>query len=144
MLTEKFNLEIISPHGVFLNGMFSYVGLPLSEGYAGITSMHRPIIASIKPGLLKTKTDMDIGSKNFINMIFVDKGFINFSDNRCVVLVEEAISVDNMKEHKIDSYITTLKAQIKEERIKEKAAKIREDLVIAQAKKSIIQDLSKM
>ena len=145
-MDNKFEFEIVTPQGIFLHYAVGYISLPIFGGYIGLAPNHRPIIAAIMPGILKTKiSSFNLNNLNqFDNAIFINRGFVDFRNNHCSVIVEEATDVTDLNEKEIDDHIKELKNKIKTERTSETQAKQREDLLIAQAKKSIIKDLSNM
>ena len=144
-MDNKFDLEIVTPHGIFLHYQVGYLSLPTYSGYIGIAPSHRPIIASIKQGVLKTFTSHFNFEKigKIDQSVFVARGFVDFCEGKCSVVVEEATDVTRFNEKEINQHIAKLREKIKQERVAEMKAKVKEDLIIEQAKKSIIKDLSK-
>ena len=73
-MSEKFNLEIVSPEKSFLKkDNISEVVVPAFEGEMGILKDHISIISFLKPGIIK------IISSNEENSYYVDDGIVAVS-----------------------------------------------------------------
>ena len=84
---ESFNYKVVTPERVFLEGEASMVVVPGVEGDIGFLSNHSSLITSIRPGMIKVN---DSSEKE--NSIFVEEGFVKFSNNELLVV---AVGVDN-------------------------------------------------
>ena len=84
---ESFNYKVVTPERVFLEGEASMVVVPGVEGDIGFLSNHSSLITSIRPGMIKVN---DSSEKE--NSIFVEEGFVKFSNNELLVV---AVGVEN-------------------------------------------------
>tara|TARA_X000000368_G_scaffold128318_1_gene100853 strand:+ start:1218 stop:1604 length:387 start_codon:yes stop_codon:yes gene_type:complete len=98
---ESFNYKVVTPESVFLEGEASMVVVPGTEGDIGFLSNHSNLITSIRPGIIKVS---DSAEKE--NTLFVEEGFVKFSNNELLVVAvgvddEDAINAEFINE-KID------------------------------------------
>ena len=84
---ESFNYKVVTPERVFLEGEASMVVVPGIEGDIGFLSNHSNFITSIRPGIIKVND-----SSENENALFVEEGFVKFSNNELLVV---AVGVDN-------------------------------------------------
>ena len=70
-MSEKFNVEIISPERSFLKTEASLVSIPSYEGEMGILRDHISLITFLRPGVI------NIGEK-FEERYFVEEGIVEF------------------------------------------------------------------
>ena len=90
-MSEKFNLEIVSPEKSFLKkDNISEVVVPAFEGEMGILKDHISIISFLKPGIIK------IFSGNEEEKFYVDDGIIEFKDNTLSILTSSIFSLDKI------------------------------------------------
>ena len=109
-MADKLEFELVSPEGLVLSRAVDMVVVPGAEGDMGILASHAPAITMVRPG---TVAVMDEGAVT--DRYFVDGGFAEVTAERCTVLAEEAIKLDE-----IDRDLT-----------EQQAADFREDLAAA-------------
>ena len=89
-MSEKFNLEIVSPEKSFLKkDDVIEVVVPAFEGEMGILKDHISIISFLKPGIIT------IRSKSSEEKFYVEDGIVEFKNNNLSVLTS---SIYNLKE----------------------------------------------
>ena len=85
MNNKTISLKIVTPERVTYEGeKFKQATLPVSDGEVTILPNHRSYIASLKSGEITLKKD---GEE--VNLA-VTGGFIEFNDNKLIVLADEA------------------------------------------------------
>lgn len=80
-------VRIVTPERTVIEGEYYQATLPVSDGLSTILPNHRSYIASLKPGEVILKADPK--KKEEISL-FVSGGFIEFNDNKLVILSDEA------------------------------------------------------
>ncbi|CAK9303059.1 unnamed protein product [Gordionus sp. m RMFG-2023] len=88
---NQLHLTLASPTKVFYNSkVVKQVDIPSFSGNFGVLANHVPILALLKPGVIKVFEE-----DGKINDIFVSSGTVTInSDSTCQVLAEEAIPLD--------------------------------------------------
>ena len=91
-MAETLQFELVSPERLLVSEPVAMVVVPGSEGDFGVLPRHAPLIATVRPGTIsvyETRTEVS-------RRIFVAGGFAEVVGDRCTVLVEEAIPVEEL------------------------------------------------
>ena len=83
--------ELVSPEQLLLSEEVEMVVVPGSEGDFGVLPGHAPAISTVRPGVLHVFTNGSVSSR-----IFVAGGFAEVTGERCTVLAEEAVPVEDI------------------------------------------------
>ena len=84
-MADKVAFELVSPERLLLSVEADMVVVPGGEGDFAVLAGHQPIISLLRPGSI----DVYDGDK-VAERIFVAGGFVEFSEDRLVILAEEA------------------------------------------------------
>ena len=84
MSEQKINFKIVTPERTLFESKVDQATLPVSDGQVTIMPDHRSYIAALKAGEVMLKTD---GKET---LLVVSSGFIEFNDNKLVVLADTA------------------------------------------------------
>lgn len=77
-------IEVVTPERIVFQDTIDALVLPGSQGYLGVLPNHAPMVAALKPGVLKYK------AAGGYRRIAVSGGFAEVSDNRITVLADTA------------------------------------------------------
>ena len=111
-MSEKFNLEIVSPEKSFLKkDNISEVVVPAFEGEMGILKDHISIISFLKPGIIK------VFSKSEENKYFVEDGILEFKDNNLSILTSSIYNMSDLDRNKIDQIVKEAEKESTEDNI---------------------------
>jgi F-type H+-transporting ATPase subunit epsilon len=83
-LSEKINLEIVTPEKHLFSGAVDSVAVPANTGYLGILPGHAPLLAELGIGEISFK----IGGKS--EYLFCSWGFLEVLPDRVVLLAQTA------------------------------------------------------
>jgi F-type H+-transporting ATPase subunit epsilon len=87
MAHSKFPVEVLTPEGEVFSEEVEMLSTRTSVGTIGVLANHEPVLAMLEPTELRLyRSDSDI--VRFAQA----EGYLQFSDNRALVLVEEAIA----------------------------------------------------
>jgi F-type H+-transporting ATPase subunit epsilon len=88
---EKFRVEVLTPEGEVFNDEVEMVSTKTSVGSIGVLANHAPVLAMLDPTELRLyKSESDV--VRFAQA----EGYMQIADNRALLLVEEAISPDQL------------------------------------------------
>jgi F-type H+-transporting ATPase subunit epsilon len=87
-MAETFKFELVSPEKVLVSADVAEVIVPGSEGDFTVLPRHAPLIAMLRPGILRIP---GMGGK--MNEIFVRGGLADVGSDRLTVIAEQAIPV---------------------------------------------------
>lgn len=95
-------LEVVTPRKIVLREEVTIVLLPCAKGYLSAMPFHRPLISTLKPGIL------EFMGKNKKRMLFVEGGFVEILSEKVTVLAErvekqEEIDFERAKELKAEA-----------------------------------------
>ena len=111
-MSEKFNLEIVSPEKSFLKkDDVIEVVVPAFEGEMGILKDHISIISFLKPGVIK------VNSNNENNSFYVDDGIVEFKDNTLSILTSDIFDLKNSDKVKIQDMIKEAEKNLADENL---------------------------
>ena len=106
-MSEKFNLEIISPEKILTKNQVLSVNIPAFEGEMTILHNHIPLITFLRPGIIKIVNSKDLE-------YFVEEGTVEFSNNNLIVLSSSIINVKELSKEKINQMIKECRDQLKD------------------------------
>lgn len=82
--------ELVSPEKLLLSEPVEMVVVPGAEGDFGVLAGHTPMISTVRTGVIRTYE-----GGNVQKSIFVAGGFAEVTGERCTVLAEEAVALDD-------------------------------------------------
>ncbi|MFI4989563.1 MAG: ATP synthase F1 subunit epsilon [Solirubrobacterales bacterium] len=101
MARTKFPVEVLTPEGEVFSEEIEMLSTRTSVGSIGVLANHEPVLAMLEPTELRLyRSDSDI--VRFAQA----EGYLQFAENRALVLVEEAIAPDALDRQ---TYETRLK-----------------------------------
>jgi F-type H+-transporting ATPase subunit epsilon len=84
-----FHFELVSPERLIFSGEVEQVDVPGAEGEFGVFAGHAPLIATLKPGMLRV-----YGSSGAPQRIVVKGGFAEVGPTGLTVLAEQAVPAE--------------------------------------------------
>tara|TARA_B100001173_G_C15947697_1_gene529940 strand:+ start:450 stop:845 length:396 start_codon:yes stop_codon:yes gene_type:complete len=97
-MEDSFKTEIISPEKIIFSDNAKIVEIPSYEGNMSILKNHIPIIAFLKPGIVKIEKD-----NGELNNFFVKDGTVEFLNNTLLLLSDSIINTKNLSKEFIDN-----------------------------------------
>jgi F-type H+-transporting ATPase subunit epsilon len=100
-----FPVEVLTPEGEVFNEEVEMVSTKTTAGSIGILANHEPILAMLEPAELRLyRSDADV--VRFAQA----EGYLQFAENRALVLVEEAIAPRTLDRPALESKLTEARA----------------------------------
>ena len=113
-MSEKFNLEIISPDQTLINAEVKQVTIPAYEGLMTILKDHISLITFLRPGFIEAEIE------NKIEKFYVEEGTVEFFNNKLLILTSSTIELDKLTKESILKMIDETKALLQNTEIKDK------------------------
>jgi F-type H+-transporting ATPase subunit epsilon len=85
-MAETFKFELVSPERMLVSADVGEVLVPGSEGDFTVLPRHAPVIAMLRPGILRIP-----GMDGRLNEIYVRGGLADVGPDRLIVLAERAV-----------------------------------------------------
>jgi F-type H+-transporting ATPase subunit epsilon len=100
-----FPVEVLTPEGEVFNEEVEMVSTKTSAGSIGILANHEPILAMLEPSELRLyRSDSDV--VRFAQA----EGYLQFAENRALVLVEEAIEPQRLDRLALENKLAEARA----------------------------------
>ncbi len=112
-MSEKFNIEIITPEKTILKTEATEVSIPSYEGELGILKDHISLITFLRPGIIVIQKDNQ-------ERYFVEEGTVEFKNNNLLILSSTVISLEKFELNTIDTIIKSAKERIEKKDISDK------------------------
>ena len=113
-MSEKFNLEIISPDQTLLNTEVEQVTIPAYEGLMTILKDHISLITFLRPGFIEAEI------KNKIEKFYVEEGTVEFFNNKLLILTSFTTRLEELTKDSIVKMIDDSKVLLQNTEIKDK------------------------
>lgn len=98
MAHAKFPVEVLTPEGEVFAEEVEMISTRTGLGSIGILARHEPLLATLVPGELRIYR-----SQEEIVRFAAAEGYLQFIDNRALLLVEEAIPPDQLDRPVLES-----------------------------------------
>lgn len=128
-MVEKIEFELVSPERLLVSESVEMVVVPGVEGDFGVLGGHAATVSSIRPGVLAVFEDGAVVSR-----VFVAGGFAEVTPERCTVLADDAVPLEDLDRAAIERSIPDLREDVAAARDEAERAKAEKLLVIAEAK----------
>ena len=89
-MADNVDFELVSPERLLLSVPVEMVVVPGAEGDFGVLVGHAPMITGVRTGVISTYDGGRVDRR-----IFVAGGFAEVTPERCTVLAEEAVLLDD-------------------------------------------------
>ena len=96
--------ELVSPEKLVISKNVSMVVVPGAEGFFGVLPRHTSMLSTLAPGVINVYE-----GDNVTDSLFVVNGFAEVTEERCTVLAEEVLPVDDIDTDEYEKQIESLK-----------------------------------
>ena len=103
-MAETTLFELVSPERLIMSKDVSMVVVPGSEGLFGVLPRHTSMLSALAPGVV------DIYEEEVITeRLFVVNGFAEVTADRCTVLAEDVIPIENLNPDELEEKIEQIR-----------------------------------
>jgi F-type H+-transporting ATPase subunit epsilon len=110
-MADKIAFELVSPDRLLISEDVDMIVVPGTEGDFGVLLGHQPMISTVRPGILEVQNS---GGED--RRIFVNGGFAEITSDRCAVMTEEAVPVEDLKRGDLEKRIRDAEEDAQEAR----------------------------
>lgn len=100
MTNTAIEFELASPEKLLLSEAVQMVVVPGDQGDFGVLPGHAPMISTMRPGTICIFADGAVRAR-----IFVSGGFAEVTPERCTVLAEDALPLDQIDRAQVEQTI---------------------------------------
>ena len=108
-MAETTAFELVSPERLLVSKDVEMVVVPGAEGYFGVLPRHAPMISTLNAGVIDIHQGGQVEER-----IFIAGGFAEVTEDRCTVLAEEAVPVDEIDPAAVNQEIANLSDELKD------------------------------
>ena len=105
MARTKFPVEVLTPDGEVFSEEVEMLSTRTTVGSIGILAGHEPLLAMLEPTELRLYR-----SESEIVRFAQAEGYLQFADNRALVLVEEAIAPEALDRNTLETKLSEARA----------------------------------
>ena len=107
-MAETTLFELVSPERLIMSKDVSMVVVPGSEGLFGVLPRHTSMLSALAPGVV------DIYEEEVITeQLFVVNGFAEVTADRCTVLAEDVIPIENLNPDELEEKIEEMRVEVR-------------------------------
>ena len=107
-MAETTLFELVSPERLIMSKDVSMVVVPGSEGLFGVLPRHTSMLSALAPGVV------DIYEEEVITeRLFVVNGFAEVTADRCTVLAEDVIPIENLNPDELEEKIEEMRGEVR-------------------------------
>jgi F-type H+-transporting ATPase subunit epsilon len=107
MARSKFPAEVLTPEGEVFSEEIEQLSTQTVVGSLGVLANHEPVLARLEPAELRLYR-----SENEVVRFAQAEGYLQFADNRALVLVEEAYPPDQLDRVMLQTRLDEARAAI--------------------------------
>src|SRR5690348_17948284 len=104
-MADKVQFELVSPEKLLLSEAVAMVVVPGGDGNFGVLAGHSLLISTVRPGVIDVYEGQSVTQR-----IFVAGGFAEVTPERCTVLADEAVPVEQLDAAVSEAQIRDLEA----------------------------------
>lgn len=129
-MASTINVELVTPEALVFSDEATLVVAPGSEGEFGVLPLHSAMVSELEAGVVK----IDIASeKGRTDRIFISSGFAEVTEERCTILVEEAMPVAEIKRDKAEARLLKAREALEKTDNQREIKKLNSEIKIATA-----------
>ncbi len=106
-MAERVEFELVSPERLLLSEPVEMVVVPGAEGDFGVLPGHAPMISTVRPGVISIHEGGAARTR-----IFVAGGFAEVTPERCTVLAETAVPLNEIDRAEVEGRIAALNQEV--------------------------------
>ena len=107
-MAETTLFELVSPERLIMSKDVSMVVVPGSEGLFGVLPRHTSMLSALAPGVV------DIYEEEVITQrLFVVNGFAEVTADRCTVLAEDVIPIEDLNPDELEGKIEEIRVEVR-------------------------------
>jgi F-type H+-transporting ATPase subunit epsilon len=116
-MADTTEFELVSPERLLISASVEMVVVPGAEGDFGVLPGHSPLISTLRPGVITIYEN-----RQPKDAIFVAGGFAEVTPERCTVLAEQAVKMEEADRTEVEAELREARAAL--EGITEEAERV--------------------
>lgn len=101
------SFDLVSPEKLIFNDEVGMIIVPGKDGDFGVLPEHSKVMSSLRPGRIMVYGE----DKNLLKAFFVSGGFAEVNPEKCIVLAESVVEINELKKSTIEKEVQELEGQ---------------------------------
>jgi F-type H+-transporting ATPase subunit epsilon len=127
-MADKVEFELVSPERLILSQAVDMVVVPGAEGDFGVLPGHALLLSTVRPGIIAVHNDGAVRER-----IFVGGGFAEVTPERCTVLADEAVPVQDIDRAAVEGRLKDLRDDLADAKSDQERALLTRRVQVAEA-----------
>jgi len=127
-MADTVEFELVSPEELLVSAPVEMVVVPGAEGDFGVLPGHAPLISTVRTGVISTYENGAVDRR-----IFVSGGFAEVTGERCTVLADEAVELEDADRGQAEARAAAAREDLADADNEEERAAAAAELAIAEA-----------
>ena len=127
-MADKVEFELVSPERLITSQAVDMVIVPGADGDFGVLPGHSLLLSTVRPGIIAVHNEGSVRER-----IFVGGGFAEVTPERCTVLADEAVAVQEIDRAAVEDRIKLLREDLADAKSDEERAAVGKRLGVAEA-----------
>lgn len=128
-MAETVAFELVSPEELLVSQEVAMVVVPGDEGDFGVLPRHAPLISSVRPGVISIYEQRHTVSRR----IFVAGGFAEVTPERCTVLAELAVPIEDLDRATVEQELKNAREDLTDARDERARGQAKEKIAVREA-----------
>ena len=107
-MAETTLFELVSPERLIMSKDVTMVVVPGSEGLFGVLPRHTSMLSALAPGVVDVYEEEVITER-----LFVVNGFAEVTADRCTVLAEDVIPIEDLNPDELEEKIEEMRVEVR-------------------------------
>ena len=132
-MADAIEFELVAPERLLVSESVEMVVVPGTEGDFGILAGHAPTVSSVRAGVVAVFENNSVKER-----FFVSGGFAEVTPERCTVLADEAMPLDEIDRAAVERALPDLRDDVAAARDEAEKAAAERALAVAEAKLAVV------
>jgi len=134
-MADSIQFELVSPERLLVSQAVEMVVVPGAEGDIGVLPGHAPLISNVRPGMIAVFEGSKVAQR-----IFVAGGFAEVTPERCTVLAEAAMPVEDIDRAAVEAEMRAAREDLAEAKDDNERSRLEQTLAIGEAKIAVLDN----
>lgn len=127
-MADKVEFELVSPERLIMSQAVDMVVVPGAEGDFGVLPGHALLLSTVRPGIIAVHNEGAVRDR-----IFVGGGFAEVTPERCTVLADEAVPVQDIDRAEVEGRLKDLRQDLADAKTDQERALLARRVQVAEA-----------
>jgi F-type H+-transporting ATPase subunit epsilon len=127
-MADKVEFELVAPERLIMSQAVDMVVVPGAEGDFGVLPGHSLLLSTVRPGVIAVHNEGAVRER-----IFVGGGFAEVTPERCTVLADEAIPLQDIDRVEVESRLKDLRQDLADAKTDQERALLARRVQVAEA-----------